>query len=178
MLFRSLGVVKFRFPNKHDVYMHDTPERHLFNSGVRAFSHGCMRVQNPVRFAEVLLEHDKGWSADKVRSLVPHSNEVKLTTQIPVHNVYFTAVADETGKVRTAGDLYGSDSRVASALEGRSIAVASRAGEPAAGGPAAVADGNGDIPQRVKGEPRQGRQQRRTTASNQGFNPFAGLFGN
>ena len=173
-----LGVVKFRFPNKHDVYMHDTPERHLFNSGVRAFSHGCMRVQNPVRFAEVLLEHDKGWSADKVRSLVPHSNEVKLTTQIPVHNVYFTAVADETGKVRTAGDLYGSDSRVASALEGRSIAVASRAGEPAAGGPAAVADGNGDIPQRVKGEPRQGHQQRRTTASNQGFNPFAGLFGN
>ena len=49
----SLGRVKFRFPNKHDVYMHDTPERHLFNGPSRTFSHGCMRVQNPVRLAEV-----------------------------------------------------------------------------------------------------------------------------
>ena len=55
-----LGMVKFRFPNKHNVYMHDTPERHLFGGGLRTFSHGCMRVQNPVRFAEVLLARDKG----------------------------------------------------------------------------------------------------------------------
>ena len=168
-----LGVVKFRFPNKHDVYMHDTPERHLFSSGVRAFSHGCMRVQNPVRFAEVLLEHDKGWSAEKVRSLVPHANEVKLTKQVPVHNVYFTAVADENGKLRTLGDLYGTDSRIVSALEGRSVAVASR-GEAPSSEPA----GPSEAGSRAKGERTAKKQRGQSTASNQGFNPFAGLFGN
>lgn len=168
-----LGVVKFRFPNKHDVYMHDTPERHLFASGVRAFSHGCMRVQNPVRFAEVLLEHDKGWSAERVRSLVPNANEVKLTKQIPVHNVYFTAIADEHGKLRTLGDIYGADSRVASALEGRSVAVASR-GEAPSTEPAGP--GEGAAP--AKGDRTAKKQRGQSTASNQGFNPFAGLFGN
>src|SRR5262249_25611252 len=61
-----LGMVKFRFPNRHDIYMHDTPERHLFGGAVRAFSHGCMRVQNPVRLAEAILLHDRGWSSDRV----------------------------------------------------------------------------------------------------------------
>ena len=63
-----LGIVKFRFPNKHDVYMHDTPERHLFGGAVRTFSHGCMRVQNPIKLAEVLLAHDKGWRPRRCRS--------------------------------------------------------------------------------------------------------------
>ena len=71
-----LGVVKFRFPNKHDVYMHDTPEKHLFERAMRAFSHGCMRVQNPIRLAEVLLEHDKGWPAEQVRGMVRRGGEV------------------------------------------------------------------------------------------------------
>lgn len=173
-----LGVVKFRFPNKHDVYMHDTPQKHLFASSVRAFSHGCMRVQNPVRFAEVLLEHDKGWASDWVRGMVPRGGEVKLTTTIPVHNVYFTAAADEQGTVRTFGDLYGTDSRVISALEGRAIAVASRGlpveAEPAAGAGASAGEG-GQVAQRARGE-RQGKQRRGpATASS---NPFAGLFGN
>ncbi len=163
-----LGVVKFRFPNKHDVYMHDTPQKHLFSSSVRAFSHGCMRVQNPVRFAEVLLEHDKGWASDRVRGMVPRGGEVKLTTQIPVHNVYFTAIADENGKLRTYGDLYGTDGRVASALEGRAVAVASR-GEAASSEPAAP---------RAKSERTAKKQRGQNTASNEGFNPFAGLFGN
>ncbi len=165
-----LGVVKFRFPNKHDVYMHDTPQKHLFSASTRAFSHGCMRVQNPVRFAEVLLEHDKGWASDRVRGMVPRGGTVTLSTEVPVHSVYFTAIADADGKVRTLGDLYGQDSRLASALEGRAIAVASR-GEPVAGGPAS---------NRVKGErqARPKREQGTATASNQAFNPFAGLFGN
>ncbi len=163
-----LGVVKFRFPNKHDVYMHDTPQKHLFSAGQRAFSHGCMRVQNPVRFAEVLLEHDKGWASDRVRSMVPRGGEVKLTKSIPVHNVYFTAMADADGKVRTAGDLYGIDSRMASALEGRSVAIASK-GEPAAA--------DGEVAQRPRGE-RQGRPKIQTARSSPSSNPFAGLFGN
>lgn len=168
-----LGVVKFRFPNKHDVYMHDTPQKHLFSASVRAFSHGCMRVQNPVRFAEVLLEQDKGWASDRVRSMVPRGGEVKLSTQIPVHSVYFTVIADETGKLRTLGDLYGTDSRVASALEGRSVAVASRGEAPSAEPVAGSEDGP-----RAKGERTAKKQRGQSTASNQGFNPFAGLFGN
>lgn len=168
-----LGVVKFRFPNKHDVYMHDTPQKHLFSASVRAFSHGCMRVQNPVRFAEVLLEQDKGWASDRVRGMVPRGGEVKLSTQIPVHNVYFTAIADEHGKLRTLGDIYGADSRVASALEGRSVAVASR-GEAPSAEPAGPSEGAAP----AKGDRTAKKQRGQSTASNQGFNPFAGLFGN
>ena len=64
-----LGDVKFMFPNSHDVYMHDTPERNLFGKSFRALSHGCMRVHEPRRLAEILLAEDKGWSAEKVRSM-------------------------------------------------------------------------------------------------------------
>ena len=94
-----LGIVKFRFPNKHDVYMHDTPERHLFGGSMRTFSHGCMRVQNPIKLAEVLLAHDKGWPAEEVQSYVRRGGEIKLTTPIPVHVTYFTAVVDDAGKL-------------------------------------------------------------------------------
>ncbi len=165
-----LGVAKFLFPNKHHVYMHDTPHKHLFNSSTRTFSYGCIRVRDPVRFAEVLLGHDKGWSPERVRSMVPRGGQITLSNPIPVHTVYFTAVADEDGKLRTLGDLYGADSRVASALEGRSIAVASRGQSPAA-----EASGSGRVAQRVKGERKQ-VERRTTTAS--ASNPFAGLFGN
>jgi hypothetical protein len=153
--------------------MHDTPQKHLFSASVRAFSHGCMRVQNPVRFAEVLLEQDKGWASDRVRGMVPRGGEVKLTTQVPVHNVYFTVIADENGKLRTLGDLYGADSRVASALEGRSVAVASR-GEAPSPEPAA----SGEAGPRAKSERTAKKQRGESTASNQSSNPFAGLFGN
>ncbi len=118
-----LGVVKFRFPNKHDVYMHDTPDRHLFGAAPRAFSHGCMRTQNPVHLAEVLLAHDKGYSAGRVQEMVESSqtNEIKLSTPIPVHIVYFTAEADEHGQVHYFPDLYGLDSRIAAALKGQPV---------------------------------------------------------
>jgi murein L,D-transpeptidase YcbB/YkuD len=119
-----LGIVKFRFPNKHDVYMHDTPERHLFGGATRAFSHGCMRMQNPVRLAEVLLAADRGWSADKVAEYVRRGGEIRLDTPVPVHVTYFTAVVDDAGKVTYHGDIYGLDRRVASALEGRTVNLA------------------------------------------------------
>ncbi len=128
-----LGIVKFRFPNKHDVYMHDTPERHLFGGATRAFSHGCMRVQNPVKLAEILLATDKGWSPEKVAEYVRRGGEIKLDKPIPVHVTYFTAVVDDAGKVKYHGDLYGLDRRIATALEGRTVnlAVASAEPEPA-----------------------------------------------
>jgi murein L,D-transpeptidase YcbB/YkuD len=117
-----LGIVKFMFPNKHDVYMHDTPERHLFSRSQRALSHGCMRIADPRRFAEVLLGEDKGWSAEKVRGMFgSYSNTVALDTHIPVHVTYFTARVDDDGKLRTFGDFYGLDGRTAAALTGRSV---------------------------------------------------------
>lgn len=118
----ALGQVKFLFPNKHAVYMHDTPSKHLFNSTVRAFSHGCMRVRNPVKLAELVLGQDKGWDAEKVRNLLedgPEDNKVALDRKIPVHVTYFTVVPDETGKLRSFPDIYGHEERIALALEGR-----------------------------------------------------------
>ncbi len=116
-----LGVVKFRFPNKHDVYMHDTPQRDLFNKEVRAFSHGCVRVQNPVKFAEVLLQHDKGWMPDHINGILKagQTQDIELTNRIPVHLSYFTVVAGEDGQLNVFDDIYGHDTRLASALAGR-----------------------------------------------------------
>jgi murein L,D-transpeptidase YcbB/YkuD len=116
-----LGDVKFLFPNKHSVYMHDTPERHLFSRSPRNFSHGCMRIADPRRFAEIILAQDKGWSDQKVRGMFGgYSNTVALDTHIPVHVTYFTASVDDDGKLRTYADFYGLDSRTAAAL-GRSV---------------------------------------------------------
>jgi murein L,D-transpeptidase YcbB/YkuD len=118
-----LGVVKFRFPNKHDVYFHDTPQKHLFSAAVRTFSHGCMRVQNPVRLAELILARDKNMSSDRVRSLTapaaPKDNQVNLTNRIPVHITYFTASVDDDGSASYRSDIYGHEERIALGLEGK-----------------------------------------------------------
>jgi len=161
-----LGIVKFRFPNKHDVYMHDTPERHLFGGAIRAFSHGCMRVQNPIKLAEVLLAHDKGWSSDQVQEYVRRGGEIKLTTPIPVHVTYFTAVVDDDGKIHFPPDIYGLDGRVASRLEGQAVHLATSSTER----PEAIE--KSDLPGRAKARPRQ------KAASSQSYNPFAAIFGN
>jgi hypothetical protein len=118
----ALGVVKFLFPNKHAVYMHDTPSKKLFNSEVRAFSHGCVRVRNPLSLAEHLLATDKGWDAKLVQELAwdgPENNAIKLDTPVPVHITYFTASVDEAGNVSTFSDVYGHERRITLALEGK-----------------------------------------------------------
>jgi L,D-transpeptidase YcbB len=117
-----LGNVKFMFPNKHDVYMHDTPEHELFSRSFRALSHGCMRVQDPRRFAEIILGEDKGWSPEKVRGMFAGgSQDVPLDTHIPVHVTYLTMRVDENGKLQTYGDFYGLDGRTAAALTGKAV---------------------------------------------------------
>ena len=120
-----LGVVKFMFPNKHDVYMHDTTasERDLFAKSYRGLSHGCMRLSEPLRFAVILLAQDKGWSEQQVQSLVNGGTtvEVKLTTRIPVHMTYFTAMVDRQGNLQTFADLYGLDERMGALLYGRKV---------------------------------------------------------
>jgi murein L,D-transpeptidase YcbB/YkuD len=113
-----LGQVKFMFPNKHDVYMHDTNQKHLFARGARAESHGCMRVQNPDQLATIIMGYDQGWSRARVLSALNDSydRQVPLKEKIPVHITYFTAKINPDGSVSTYGDLYGHDARMAAAL--------------------------------------------------------------
>jgi murein L,D-transpeptidase YcbB/YkuD len=114
-----LGFVKFMFPNTHDVYMHDTTQRHLFGQSMRPYSHGCIRVNDPMRFAEVLLEEDKGWSKDRAAQARRSSETVTLDNHIWVHNVYLTMWVEDDGKVVNFGDVYGLDNRVSQAIGGR-----------------------------------------------------------
>jgi L,D-transpeptidase YcbB len=119
-----LGSIKFMFPNKHDVYMHDTPasERDLFVKAFRGLSHGCMRVADALRLAVILLAQDKGWSEQQVQGLLNGVTlEVKLTTHIPVHMTYFTAMVDRQGNLQTFGDLYGLDTRMGAVLFGTKV---------------------------------------------------------
>ena len=117
-----LGNIKFSFPNPHTVYMHDTQDKHLFAATQRTYSHGCMRVRNPAKLAEVLLNADKGYDAAKIDELIksgPLDNAVELTRKVPVHITYFTASVDDTGQLVTFRDPYGHERRIIQALEGR-----------------------------------------------------------
>lgn len=118
----ALGEVKFMFPNIHNIYMHDTPSRELFDDDKRAFSHGCVRVQNPREFAAVIL----GWDAAEVDQHIatPKSETVRLKEKIPVHLTYFTAWPDEDGKMRYFEDIYGRDKAMEDARS--TVAVAQR----------------------------------------------------
>jgi L,D-transpeptidase YcbB len=119
-----LGLVKFRFPNTHDVYLHDTTQKHLFANAVRANSHGCMRVQNPDQFATVLLGHDQGWDASRVNAAMHgniDANKILLKQHIPVYLTYFTAKVEEDGKLTQYRDLYGHDRRMIAALSGDAV---------------------------------------------------------
>jgi murein L,D-transpeptidase YcbB/YkuD len=117
-----LGVVKFRFPNKHDVYMHDTPTKKLFDTEVRAYSHGCVRVREPEKFASLLLAADQGWSASRVAATIKANQEnqtVNLKQKVPVHLTYFTAVVGDDGKLKLFNDVYGHEHRIAVGMEGK-----------------------------------------------------------
>ena len=113
-----LGNVKFVFPNKHDVYMHDTTQKALFAKTVRAESHGCMRVQNPDQLALTLLKQDQGWSAGRIASAIQGGPDqhIALRQRIPVYITYFTLWVNNDGSTSTFGDLYGHDARMAAAL--------------------------------------------------------------
>jgi L,D-transpeptidase YcbB len=110
----ALGEIKFLFPNSHDIYMHDTPSRNLFTQSTRAFSHGCVRVQNPREFAAVLLGMNQATVAANVES--GESHPVNLAQKVPVYLTYFTAWTDETGKIHYFDDIYGRDTAMAKAF--------------------------------------------------------------
>lgn len=142
-----LGELKFNFPNKHAVYMHDTNARGLFEQPSRTFSHGCVRVRNPRRLAEILMAEDKGWEAGRVADLIsngPPNNDVPVERSIPVHIVYLTAWVDEAGTLQTARDVYGHEKRIQQALEGKWSQIAKGPNHLApVRAPAALASGGG-----------------------------------
>ena len=107
----ALGHVKFLFPNQYDVYLHDTPADALFARTGRAFSHGCVRVEQPEALAQWVLKDSPEWTDEKIVEAMNAGEEqhVKLKQAIPVHIVYFTAWADDAGTVRLDPDVYGYD---------------------------------------------------------------------
>ncbi len=107
----DLGNVKFIFPNKNNVYLHDTPHDELFTQEKRGFSHGCVRVEKPVELAEYLLRKIPGWNRSQIMSTIALNEEkfVALKQKIPVYLVYFTAWADDAGNVHFREDIYGHD---------------------------------------------------------------------
>src|SRR6476660_7148778 len=103
-----LGKLKFLYPNKHVVYMHDTIKPGLFKPAMRAQGHNCIRMERPAKLAEILLAEDKGWQPKQVQDLLVTGNDsaVNLAHPVPVHTTYFTAVVDDDGKLKSFGDVY------------------------------------------------------------------------
>jgi len=114
----ALGLVKFDFPNQFDVYMHGTPSTELFSKSRRDFSHGCIRVEDPVSLASWVLRDQPEWTVDRIWSAMHGENTVKvsLSKPIPVLIVYGTAVVMEGGEVRFFEDIYGHDTALERAL--------------------------------------------------------------
>lgn len=114
----SLGLVKFMFPNEHSVYIHDTPSRSLFEREDRALSHGCIRIQDPATFAQLLLKSDRSWTPEKINAAMHQSHEqiVTLDRKIPVVLLYMTFWADSKGQGHFRQDIYDRDEEVLIAL--------------------------------------------------------------
>ncbi len=116
----ALGRIKFMFPNDHSVYLHDTPSKALFAREQRAFSHGCMRVQDPLEFGEVLFNiglPGESWTAERIGKMFGGKERyVTLKQRIPVHVVYFTTFVNDTGRLETHEDIYGINAEVKSRL--------------------------------------------------------------
>ena len=111
----SLGRVKFLFPNSFNIYFHDTPAKSLFNKDKRAYSHGCIRLSDPVKMAEYLLKDNSAWPTDKIIESMNSGNEkyVKVKDPVPVFITYYTAWVDENGILNFREDIYKRDAAVA-----------------------------------------------------------------
>jgi len=114
----ALGTLKFMFPNKYNVYLHDTPAKHLFSENVRAFSHGCTRIEKPLDLAEYLLRDGPRWSQQElVAALEKGTKQIVLIPHpVNVHFLYLTAWVDESGTVQFRNDIYGRDKSLDEAL--------------------------------------------------------------
>ena len=112
----ALGRIRFNFPNKFLVYQHDTPDKHLFAHDKRAYSHGCMRVQDPLMYGEKLLSlvrPGEGYTQEKLRSMYGNSEiNIDFPKHLPVYLTYQSAYVDENGKLVIRDDIYGRDAAV------------------------------------------------------------------
>lgn len=117
----ALGQVKFMFPNKFNVYLHDTPAQELFKKTKRTFSSGCIRIERPIDLAAYLLQSDPEWTREKIREAIDSGETqiVRLPESIPVHLLYWTAWVDSDGTVHFHDDIYGRDKRLDKALNKR-----------------------------------------------------------
>jgi len=115
----ALGRVKFMFPNKYDVYIHDTPSRALFQQDSRPFSSGCIRVERPLELAAFLLRHEAAWNVQKLQALIDSgvTSRVYLAENVPVHLTYETAWPDTEGQIHFREDIYGRDRILAEAVK-------------------------------------------------------------
>ena len=118
----ALGRIRFNFPNQFLVYQHDTPDKKLFARDSRAFSHGCMRVQDPEKYAEVLLslsQPEENFTIARIRSLYGgQERTINLKQPIPVHVTYQTAFVDEQGQLNFRHDIYGLDAATLKLMRG------------------------------------------------------------
>ena len=118
----ALGKMKFMFPNRHAIYLHDTPSRQYFGQSYRALSNGCVRVQNPEALAEVLLNlglPGENWTNTRIQGLYgPNERTVRFKQAVPIHLVYFTMTVDSTGSLVEYADIYGHNARVRAVLAG------------------------------------------------------------
>jgi hypothetical protein len=125
----ALGRIRFNFPNKFLVYQHDTPDKYMFAYDKRAFSHGCMRVQDPQRYAEVLLSLVRpgdDYSLDRIKKMIAQGGEtdIQFPTFVPVNLTYQTAFVDDAGKLQFRDDVYGRDKALLAILKGDDRKVA------------------------------------------------------
>lgn len=113
----ALGRVKFMFPNKYNIYMHDTPAKHRFNSASRFFSHGCLRLRDPLKMAEFILGA-QGYDRKRIDKIIATKKHtvINLKEKIPVHVVYLTAWVNKDGSVNFRKDVYGRDKILIKAL--------------------------------------------------------------
>jgi murein L,D-transpeptidase YcbB/YkuD len=116
----SLGQVKFLFPNHYNVYLHDTPAQSLFERLERDFSHGCVRLDEPMKLAQYVLRDQPEWTGDRIRAAMEAGTEraVALKQPLPIYLVYFTAWEDG-GVLKTVPDVYGIDRRHTAAVTGQ-----------------------------------------------------------
>lgn len=121
----ALGLVKFMFPNRYNIYLHDTPAKNLFGREVRAFSHGCIRLNDPFDFAYALLSRQTATPEEFFQSRLNTGREtrVDLDQPVPVHIVYRTAFTHTTGQLNFRRDIYGRDGRIWNALAREGVAI-------------------------------------------------------
>jgi L,D-transpeptidase YcbB len=173
----ALGRLRFNFPNKFLVYQHDTPDKNLFAKDVRAYSHGCMRVQDPVKYAEVLLSitlPKENYTPERIRSMFgPGEININFPQPLPVHITYQTAFVDGAGELQVRDDVYGHDARLLAIMRGGERRVAD---VPIARAKVTISREELRMPNGVYYGAYDGRGGRRYGGRGYGNNPFEDFF--